>query len=91
MKVTVSQTLSKTFDIEVLEGETLEEAFRKQHWDVASLLGVLESCLEEKLDHYAEYSVPDDDPGVKITTRQYLSCRGWTTDEFEVIKEHEIS
>lgn len=87
MKVTVSQTLSRTFDIEVLEGETLEEAFKKQHWDVESLLKVLEEYLEEKLDHYAEYSVPDDTPSVKITTRQYLSCRSWNVDEFEVIPE----
>ena len=87
MKVTVSQTLSRTFDIEVLEGETLEEAFKKQHWDVGSLLEVLESCLLEKLDKYAEFSIPDEDPDVKLTTRQWLSCRGWTVDEFEVIKE----
>lgn len=87
MKVTVSQTLSRTFDIEVHKGETLEEAFKKQHWDIASLLDVLEEYLMEKLDHYAEYSVPDDSPSVRVTTRQYLSCRGWTTDEFEVIRE----
>lgn len=87
MKVTVSQTLSRTFDIEVLQGETLEQAFKKHHWDIESLLGVLESLLLEKLDKYAEFSIPDDTPDVKVTTCQYLSCRNWTTDELEVIKE----
>lgn len=86
MQVTVSQTLSKNFNIEVLNGDTIEESFKKQQWDIPALLKVLESLLEEKLDHYAEHSVSDDDPDVKITTCQYLSCRGWTIDESEVIQ-----
>ena len=87
MKVTVSQTLSKTFNIEVLDGDTLEDAFKREHYDVASLLDILIECLEERLDHFAEHSVPNDYPGVKTTTRQWLSSRGWVTDEFEIIPE----
>lgn len=87
MKVTISQTLSKSFNIEVLEGETLEEAFKKQHWDAHSLLKECASLLEEKLDHFAEHSVSDDYPEVKETTRQWLSCRGWLVDETEIIPE----
>lgn len=81
MKVTVSQTLSRTFNIEVLKGETLEEAFKKQFWDPDSLLKEFEKWL-------ADYKKPDS-LGIisKKIMNQWLSCRGWTVDDFEIIKE----
>lgn len=79
MKVTVSETLSKTFDIEVLEGETLEEAFKKQHWDPQSLIKEFEIWLTNYKKH--------DCLGNKKIHSQWLSCRGWNVDEFEVIRE----
>lgn len=87
MKVTVSQTLSRTFDVDVFDGDTLEEAFKRQYWDVESLLDVLRGCLEERLDHYAEHSVDDDYPGMKETICQHTSCIDWNVDEFEIIPE----
>lgn len=87
MKVTVSHTLSKSFIVEKDNNETLEQAFLRQHWHISALLLVLKDYLEYDLNHLNR----KQDVSTKCLLNQLASCRDWTTDEFEVIKEHEIS
>lgn len=85
MKVTVSQTLSKSFTIHKDDNETIEEAFLEQHWHISALLLVLKEYLEYDLAHLNRKQAVS----TKCLLNQLASCKDWTTDEFEVIQEVE--
>lgn len=84
MKVTVSHTLSKSFTVNTENLEGIEQAFLEQHWHIAALLTVLKEYLEYDLKHLDERK---QNVSVKCLLNQLASCKNWTTDEFEVIKE----
>lgn len=83
MKVTVSQTLSKSFTIHKDDNETIEQAFLEQHWHISALLLVLKEYLEYDLAHLNRKQAVS----TKCLLNQLASCKDWTTDEFEVIQE----
>lgn len=83
MKVTVSHTLSKSFEIDKDDNETIEQAFLEQHWHIGALLLVLKDYLEYDLKHLDK----KQNVSVKCLLNQLASCKNWGTDEFEVIKE----
>lgn len=83
MKVTVSQTLSKSFTINKDEDETIVQAFLEQHWTIPALLDVLREYLEYDL----KYLDRKPKASSKRLLAQLASCKGWTSDEFEVIQE----
>lgn len=83
MKVTVSQTLSKSFTIDKDDNETIEQAFLEQHWHISALLLVLKEYLEYDLAHMDK----KQEVSTKCLLNQLASCKGWMTDEFEVIQE----
>lgn len=83
MKVTLSNTLSKSFEINKEDSQTLIQAFKEQHYNIPALLGILKEYLEYDLNHL--------DRKRKVSTKslvnQLASCRGWTLDEQEIIEE----
>ena len=83
MKITVSQTLSKTFDVDNEDGKALVQLFNEQHWGIEALLSILREYLEYDLKHLNRKR----NVSTKSLLNQLASCRDWTLDEQEAIRE----
>lgn len=83
MKVTLSNTLSKSFEINKEDNQTLVQAFKEQHYNIPALLSILKEYLEYDLNHANRKRKVS----TKALVNQLASCRDWTLDEQEVIEE----
>lgn len=84
MQVIVSQTLSRSFNINSDGNKSLVDMFKEQHWDISSLLNVLQEYLEYDLHHLDR---PKRNVNVRCLLNQLASCKHWQLDEQEVIQE----
>lgn len=84
VEITVSQVLSKTFKILVGDGVDPCDAFKEQHWEVSSLLKILESYLISEL-HCQENRVHRLPKLLELIH----SCKDWSLDNTSIVCEGE--
>ena len=58
-----------------------KKAFEREHWDIASLLGVLKDYIKDDMLNHTT------DRGQRQLESLFMACNNWHEDEYEVIKE----
>lgn len=73
--ITITETLSKSFKIDLEEGQDVRQAFLEQHWEIVGLLEVLRGFLTSELCHRADskYRLPH-------VLELLDSCKDWKSD-----------